>query len=521
MPQDSWNGRDACEGTAIFGRSGSGKTSGSGAAIARAFLRNGWGGLVLCAKMDEADTWERYAAQTGRSDHVIRVDKSGRYRFNFLEYEMQREALSADVLASNLVATLQSVIEVATRASGLEAGSRGDVFWQKATRLLLIRAVDFLYATSGRVRLAELVSFITSAPMSREQMQDESWRNSSFFASVFREFYATGGGAHPPQAEDIQRLDQFWRMTFPQMADKTRSNIITTLETDLEDLLRPMMRTLFSSETNVVPELSHEGAIIILDFPLQEWNETGVLAQMIFKYLWMKAAQRRKVTAHTRPIFLWSDEGQLFTSSYDMEFQSTARSSKTSTVFMTQNLPSLYSRIGGQRPEHTVNAMMGNLKTKIFHQNDDRTTNEWATELIGKTSVWRASFGSSDSWSSGTSSGESYGSSEGASWGHSKGHQASYGGHDITPNSYSTGSQYGGNSGENWGSNVGTNESRSGGINRGMQEHVDYAVQPQEFASDLMSGGPDYGGVVSGVVVLPGRTFIRNGKHWMQIGFRQ
>lgn len=52
-PRDAWRLRDACEGTVIFGGTGSGKSSGSGRAIARAFLRAGFGGLVLCAKQDE------------------------------------------------------------------------------------------------------------------------------------------------------------------------------------------------------------------------------------------------------------------------------------------------------------------------------------------------------------------------------------------------------------------------------------------------------------------------------------
>ena len=63
---ESFTIRQACEGVQIFGGIGSGKTSGSGAALARAYMRAGFGGLVLCAKKDEVDTWREYAAQTGR-----------------------------------------------------------------------------------------------------------------------------------------------------------------------------------------------------------------------------------------------------------------------------------------------------------------------------------------------------------------------------------------------------------------------------------------------------------------------
>jgi len=52
---DSWRIKDACEGTMIFGGTGSGKTSGSGRALATSFLSAGFGGLVLCAKIRAGD----------------------------------------------------------------------------------------------------------------------------------------------------------------------------------------------------------------------------------------------------------------------------------------------------------------------------------------------------------------------------------------------------------------------------------------------------------------------------------
>jgi hypothetical protein len=41
---------DAQAGVSVMGATGSGKTSGPGALLARAYLKNGFGGLVLCAK---------------------------------------------------------------------------------------------------------------------------------------------------------------------------------------------------------------------------------------------------------------------------------------------------------------------------------------------------------------------------------------------------------------------------------------------------------------------------------------
>ena len=62
-----WTFGHSFEGLFVSGATGSGKTSGTGRATARAMLRAGYGGLVLCAKADEPDLWETYAREEGRA----------------------------------------------------------------------------------------------------------------------------------------------------------------------------------------------------------------------------------------------------------------------------------------------------------------------------------------------------------------------------------------------------------------------------------------------------------------------
>ena len=506
--EDSWCLRDALEGVQIFGGIGSGKTSGSGRALAHAFLRSGMGGVVLCAKPDEAANWMSYAKETGRERSILRFDASGAIRFNFLEYEMSRNPGAADIMSANVVACLQNILEVAARGTTLSTPAAGDAFWQKAPRMMLGYGVDLLYATWGRVRLAELMDLIESAPTSPAQMKDAEWREHSFFYQTFSEFFATGGGVYPPPPEDLVRLKKFWTSGFPRMAEKTRSNIITTLTADLDPLLRGRMRTIFSTETNIVPELTHEGAVILLDFPVKEFNEAGILAQQIFKYLWQRATERRAVSDATRPVFLWSDECQFFLSGYDMEFQSTARSSRACTVLMTQNLPTLYSKIGGQVPEHTVNALIGNLRTKILHSNTDNATNQWAAQLIGRETVWRANYSSNEGWSSGDSRG--WNSGDSTSW--------QVGGSRGADGTVSVTSSSGG--GFSQGVNQSWSRGRSGGTSQGVQEQLDHAIQPEEFGRSFKTGGRRSGYKVSGVVMQAGRRFA-SGRNWLRVEFDQ
>jgi hypothetical protein len=70
---------DATAGVSVFGATGSGKTSGAGKLLAHAYLKNGFGGLVLCAKPQERQQWEAWAREPGikRSADLIIVDPKG------------------------------------------------------------------------------------------------------------------------------------------------------------------------------------------------------------------------------------------------------------------------------------------------------------------------------------------------------------------------------------------------------------------------------------------------------------
>ena len=95
------------------------------------------------------------------------------------------------------------------------------------------------------------------------------------------------------------------------------------------------------------------------------------------------------------PVFLWADECQFFALEYDQKFQTTARSSRTLTVYATQNLGNLHDGYGKEKAA----SLIGNLGTKFFCQNGEFETNEWASKSIGQEIVLRKnkSFGDSKS----------------------------------------------------------------------------------------------------------------------------
>ncbi|RKR84196.1 TraM-binding TraD/TraG-like protein [Mucilaginibacter gracilis] len=387
---------NACEGVQIFGGIGSGKTSGSGEALARAFLKSGFGGLVLCAKKDVLDDWKRYAQETGRADQLLVFDGSGNFVFPFLQYEIEREGEGAGY-TDNLVRLFTTIYEAIDRSVKSEGS---DPYWERAMQQLLRNTIDLCMIARGIVSVPLIRDVILSAPVSVAQIDTDEWKNKSLCWKLLLEGY--GRDLDKWARHDFDSTASFWLEEYPNLAEKTRSSILSTLTTMMDIFLRRPFRMLFSEMPDdrrkiAYPELTHKGVIIVLNLPVKEFGEAGRAAQVVYKYLWQQAVERRATTNKTVPVFLWVDEAQNFVTEYDMQFQATARSTRACTVYLTQNLPNYYAIMGGSQSKYRVDSLLGNLQTKIWHANSDPTTNEQAAETIGR------------SWQFRQTSGESYG----------------------------------------------------------------------------------------------------------------
>lgn len=447
---------NACEGIQIFGGIGSGKTSGSGESIAKAFLEAGFGGLVLCAKKDVLNDWQRYAKETGRDKQVLVFDASGDFVFPFLQYEIEREGEGAGY-TDNLVRLFTTVYEAIDRS--IEGES--DPYWTRAMQQLLRNTIDLCMIARGTVSVPLIHDIILSAPTSVAQIDTDDWKNKSLCWKLLLE-------GHAQQLDEWAKHDfdstaAFWLEEYPNLADKTRSSIISTLTTMLDIFLRRPFRRLFSEQPSdkrkiAYPELTHRGVIIVMNLPVKEFGDAGRAAQVVYKYLWQQAAERRAVTNETIPVFLWVDEAQNFVTEYDMQFQATARSTRACTVYLTQNLPNYYAVMGGEQSKYRVDSLIGNMQTKIWHANSDPMTNEHAAETIGK------------SWQIRQTSSESYG-------------------------------------GEFY------------NISSGQNESFDYDVPPQTFTK-LKKGGAVNDHIVEAIVFQSGRIW-ENDKTHLAVQFKQ
>lgn len=507
--QDQFTLRDACQGVHVFGGIGSGKTSGSGKALASAYLRAGMGGIVLCAKGDEVHRWCEYAAANGREDSVILLG-GGNWRFNFLTYELARQGMAG---MGSVVECLMRVLEAA-RLSNPNAGRSGESFWEEATRQLLRNTLPVLYAATGTVSIPDIIRFVSTAPTSLAQLQSAEWQESAFMFQMLAQARRQPRVAY--RDDEFEKTAAYWRDEYCQLDPKTRSNIAISLSTTLDRFNRGRLHDTFCTNTNVVPEMTFHGAIIILAMPALTWNEDGIIGAQLFKYMWQRAVLARtglEPRHLDRPVFCWADESQYFVNSYDSDFQSTCRSSKACTVYLTQSLPTYYARMGGDQAKSRADMLLANFVTRIFHNSPDHETNRWAADMIGRTLQRRGSYneGESSGYSQGMNNGEN------SSWGSNSGFSVSGDGNGHKSWSYSGGANRGG--GESTGRNRGYNSGSS--TSHGYSETMDYEIEPAEFSRLLRTGGPANGGVVTGLWFQAGKVFQSSRRNYLHVSFKQ
>lgn len=489
--RDTFRIRDAVQGVCIMGGIGSGKTSGSGKALAGAFLEAGMGGLVLCAKPEEADLWRSYCKRHGRLGSLVEFD-GFRQGFNFIAWEMARQG---DAGLNAVIECLMRILEIARNASP-SAGRSGDHFWEDTTRQVLRNTIPIVFAATGSVAIDALLQFVRSAPRSPEEMRDEAWQARSFFFECFI--------TAMPDLDNAtgERIASYWRNDFATLDQKTRGNIVISLTTALDRFNHGWLKRAFCTDTTVPPELTFHGAIILLNMPALTRNEDGIIAQQLYKYIWQRAVLGRNalpVQHQRRPVFLWADEAQYFLNSYDAEFLSTARGSLACPVFLSQSLPTYYAKMSGENSRDRVHHLLGNFATRIWHNNACAETNEWAAKTIGRTVKQRGNYSENEGSSSnfGMSRGENMNSGGQRSFGSSTGPNGQY-----STNS-GGGSSWG--SGDQWGDTRGNG--RTQGSSWGYSEQMDYLIEPAAFSRMLMTGGPAHRNRVSAVWYQAGRVF--------------
>lgn len=363
-------------GVAIFGRTGSGKTSSSGKALANALVRlPGSGGLIVAAKPGEDRMmWERTFEAAGRRDDLLIFSPDQPLRFNFLNFEMQQGGHTR-----NITKTLTTIGE-SLRSSDTDNRESSD-FWSREQERLIFNCVEIVKLATGRVTAPDLHRFIGGAAMSPQQFTSEEWlagfHNHCLKAAWEKE-------KTPIEEHDFALAKEYWLGEFPSMADKTRSSILVGVMGILHAMNTGIVRELVSTTTNVTPDDLFAGKWVLIDLAISEWSDIGSFVAAGWKYLAQKSILRRVADVDSNVVTIWGDEAQTILTSFDAHFLAQCRSHRGCMVYLSQSLPGYYAALGGENGKRSVDALQASFNLKIFHALGDLETATWASGLIGK-----------------------------------------------------------------------------------------------------------------------------------------
>jgi hypothetical protein len=391
---DHLDSRALCEGTLITGGAGTGKSSCSGKKLAHGLLRDpNTGGLVLTAKAEETENWIRYAKECGREKDLIIFNAESGHCFDPLHYEWTRPGRGAGDLES-IIDFFSTLVSIGKK----EVGHGHDPFWERGNEQLMRNVIKLLDLAGERISIANIDRAIKSLPTRPYEYEEKAWQEASYCAQLINGVRARQDTLSPDQWSDLDFATQYIFNKWPSFDERPRSSLEMTWSGMADKFLfNPFNRLFCSGKCSFTPEqTTHERKIVICDFPLLEYgHETGRTINVILKLIFQRAWLRRNLAESPNPVFLWQDEFQYFVTRRDNFFQQTCRGSRVAVVCLTQNILNLAEELGEAQPGSKTKSFLGNLAIKIFHQQNDTETCQYAADQIGKEYRYLDSFNAS------------------------------------------------------------------------------------------------------------------------------
>jgi hypothetical protein len=385
---------DMFTGIAVFGATGSGKTSAL-ATLAYSLMEMQCGFVWLCAKVDEVNLVRRIAHFAGRSADVVVIglDIDGEispHRFNALDYESGIETTGT----GSVVQYLSDCAKVLSHKEGEHASGEGERFWTDQFERLLRYCVDTAKFAGRHLSVDLLRRIQLSAPKSQAELDSEEWAASSECWKCVIEANARCDNGEVAE-EDIDRIATFWTKDWLSLDAKPKTTIEVMFGV-LSDAFyaEEPLRSILTTTTTVTPDdVIDHGKIVVLSLPTNIYHGSGRMGQFCFKYSFQRAMLRRKKPADNspmRPTVMWVDEAHAFAHSFDARYFAEIRSNRGINVYLEQGIGGYMDALGYSHAEQ-VDGYLQNLATKIFFNNNSPATNEYAANVIGKTLVSKTS----------------------------------------------------------------------------------------------------------------------------------
>jgi type IV secretory pathway TraG/TraD family ATPase VirD4 len=449
--------RDILASIGILGRSGSAKTSGSGATIMRALIAMPSGGLICGAKPEDLENTVKIFREAGREDDLLIFGPDTGLRFNPIDYEVQHGADTND-----LVHFMMTVGESLKGGDSKSTGEDGQ-FWHQQSSRCLYCDVEIIKQARGQVSAPAIQEFIATAAYSPAQIATPEWQ-AEFHNQCLKQAFIRE--KTPIEQYNFDLASAYCLTEFPQMAEKTRSSILAHVNGILHVFNSGLARHLLSTTTNVIPDVMFNGKWLFVNTPPCQYHETGRFIACALKYATQRCILRRAAKPSDVPVIIWCDEAQEFVNSFDSHFLAQCRSHLGAMVHLTQSVHSYYAALPGQAGKHQANALLSNFGTKIFHALGDYESAEFAANLVGRS-------------------------------------LQTFVGASMSP-----------------ASNLYDEFTGRSQLVTSTSEHFEYILQPNRFMNGLRTGGSINNLMCDAIVVRSGQPFA-NGNNWLQVAFRQ
>lgn len=365
---------DLCSHVLVIGGTGSGKTSLLRRLLIDALSRGGEriGGIFCCVKPDEARNFAWIAAYAGAEKRSI-ILRPGKFRYNFLAYEMQ---VGDHTTATKLLLDLNKLV----KQTGDE---KSESFWENLFERMCSSAILLCYLAKGiSLTIEDVLKLVTSSPSTFEMAGSDSFQ-SSYCYQILKQ------AENNVETEAEKRLYTdaagFFMSEILSVGDKARGAAMAQVVAVISPLLRsPLYETVVCEESDITPEMATIGGCMCLDAPIMSCGVGGVMFQSLITTQVTEAALRRENPNYITLIV--RDELQKLTGDASTEAMnlSVARSQKLAFISGVQSLPTLQSALGGIHAEQELHSLLANYSTKCILSNPCSKTNSYFSESWGQ-----------------------------------------------------------------------------------------------------------------------------------------
>ena len=364
------NLRDAAKNIAIFGETGTGKTTRVINHLLIQALDFDCGALIFDVRGDFHDTAERAGRLTGKKIQRIGVGQLG---VNLLEG-----------LTPN---TAAGFLESAFKLLGQGEGDSG--FWVSLAIARCQNALAVLEHVPGRYSLAGLYAYVF----------DDRRRKEAIVAAtdILTDLQVRGVDGDRQADLAARRLKSaldYEATVAAGYTEKERSGVNRTIESALARFTDPELEDAFCSSDGAQARLSDvlDGAVFVVNVPREQFKAAARVVYLFLKERFFQAlnarAQMLDGPSKTRPVLFLCDEYQQLASAGDATFFDTSRALNVIGIVASQSVEAYQNAIGS---ETAAAALLGNFTNIVAFRSTERTM-EYVAGKLGEVDVWKQSY---------------------------------------------------------------------------------------------------------------------------------